>query len=525
MKRLLAMFMVVGSFISGWVRAAPGIIWENEVRLTNDPDTSAIAGSNGWAIGADSFNCVHVVWSDNRTGKFEIFYKRSLDRGVTWELDTQLTNTGISAIAPSIAVSSSGSLHLVWSDYRSGVSQLYYIRSTDGGSTFEVERILDSNSIGIGPAVGYGANGIVNVVYKRYVSGSWQIFNIYSLDNGVTFSLPQQLTFVSSSKENPVCTIDNGGYVYVVWQDTRDNIVGDRREVYFNRSLNNGVNWESDVRLTYDPDNGSCDQTIAVDGSGKVHVVWHDDRPGSYGFPGCWEIYYKQSPDRGVTWLPDTQLTSRSNPDSNTNTIETDLPSMAVDRNGLIHIVWQDRRDVGYNRVFYKIGNGATWEKDENLCPTFSSASSICISSWYDTSYVHVVWTDGRYFPNYEIYYRRGKIVNVGVEDLNPLPSIYELFQIYPNPFTTVTSVKWSGVSKGQKISAQIYDLGGRLVKTLVTNYSLLTTAVVWDGKDNKGKSVPSGIYFVKLSRRLSGSASGGKAGDFSQTKKLLLLR
>ncbi|MBI4722086.1 MAG: T9SS type A sorting domain-containing protein [Candidatus Stahlbacteria bacterium] len=96
----------------------------------------------------------------------------------------------------------------------------------------------------------------------------------------------------------------------------------------------------------------------------------------------------------------------------------------------------------------------------------------------------------------------------------------------YPNPFLCSTVISYQ-IPQRSIASLKIYDLTGRLVKTfsLTPNSQSPITKIVWDGKNEAGESMSSGLYFVKLSRRLSGSASGGKAGEFSQTKKLLLLR
>ena len=109
------------------------------------------------------------------------------------------------------------------------------------------------------------------------------------------------------------------------------------------------------------------------------------------------------------------------------------------------------------------------------------------------------------------------------------------IFRCSPNPFSTTThisltlpSIGHSAKGIGQKTSAQcqvpsdredialhIYDISGRLVKSfsLTTNHSALTTAVSWDGRDNAGRRVKSGVYFVSL-----------KAGEKVLTKKLILL-
>ena len=103
----------------------------------------------------------------------------------------------------------------------------------------------------------------------------------------------------------------------------------------------------------------------------------------------------------------------------------------------------------------------------------------------------------------------------------------FYLSKNYPNPFSTKTVIEFTVyglqfTDKNREPSTvncqlQIYDLAGRLVKSFPITQSLNNpiTKVVWDGKNDLGERVGSGLYFYKL-----------KVGDkFSQTKKLLLLR
>jgi hypothetical protein len=99
-------------------------------------------------------------------------------------------------------------------------------------------------------------------------------------------------------------------------------------------------------------------------------------------------------------------------------------------------------------------------------------------------------------------------------EEENLRPHSFELFQNYPNPFNPTTSIKFSLLKSGHVI-LDIYNILGRRVLTLVNEelpagYKLVT----WDGKDNSGNEVASGVYFYKL-----------KAGDFSETKKMILMK
>jgi len=82
--------------------------------------------------------------------------------------------------------------------------------------------------------------------------------------------------------------------------------------------------------------------------------------------------------------------------------------------------------------------------------------------------------------------------------------------QIHPNPFSTKTVIEFesSGVKKfnsqvtnSQTSQLKIYDVSGRLVRSfpLLSSPSSLFSSVTWDGKDEKGRNVKSGIYFLKL--------------------------
>jgi hypothetical protein len=77
-----------------------------------------------------------------------------------------------------------------------------------------------------------------------------------------------------------------------------------------------------------------------------------------------------------------------------------------------------------------------------------------------------------------------------------------------PNPFNPATSVAYT-LKKGGVVSVRIYSLDGRLVKTLMDGAAEAGThEVLWDGRDNGGSPVRSGMYFVK-------TTSGGESAIF----------
>lgn len=97
-------------------------------------------------------------------------------------------------------------------------------------------------------------------------------------------------------------------------------------------------------------------------------------------------------------------------------------------------------------------------------------------------------------------------------EDLQPLN--YRLEQNYPNPFNPVTQIEYT-LPRRSYVQISIYNILGRNVRTLVNREkSAGIHSVTWDGIDEVGNTVSSGVYFYKLI-----------AGDFVSSKKMLLLK
>jgi hypothetical protein len=100
-----------------------------------------------------------------------------------------------------------------------------------------------------------------------------------------------------------------------------------------------------------------------------------------------------------------------------------------------------------------------------------------------------------------------------GVDDNAALP-VNRLYQNSPNPFNPRTTISYSLAVAGPAKLA-IYDVNGRLVRTLADGLQAAGPhTLVWDGTDDLGHRVASGIYWSQLS-----------AGDYSSNKKMVVLR
>jgi len=106
-------------------------------------------------------------------------------------------------------------------------------------------------------------------------------------------------------------------------------------------------------------------------------------------------------------------------------------------------------------------------------------------------------------------------------DDFSQVPVGFTLEQNYPNPFNPSTIITYQ-LPASREVNLKVYNLIGQEMKTLVEgNKAVGKHQVIWDGRDNHGHLVSSGIYLY----RLWISTPSGQAGVFVEAKKMTLIR
>ena len=136
--------------------------------------------------------------------------------------------------------------------------------------------------------------------------------------------------------------------------------------------------------------------------------------------------------------------------------------------------------------------------------------------------------SDGRYFyldegvqPGLTYFYKLRDIDRNGLSNEHgpvsitiALPEALALAQNYPNPFNPTTTISFE-LPKAQSVELRIYNLSGQVVRTLANGtHSAGVHQVVWDGRDDQGRPVTSGLYYYML-----------QAADKVITRKLLFAK
>ena len=126
----------------------------------------------------------------------------------------------------------------------------------------------------------------------------------------------------------------------------------------------------------------------------------------------------------------------------------------------------------------------------------------------------HFIFNDGSYYLQGAIIngITMGTIVGVEKED-NTIPNNFSL-RAYPNPFNPSTSIRFE-IPEFSVVSIKVFNVLGKEIKLLLEeNLPAGEHNFQWNGKDNEGNTLPSGIYFIQM-----------KANEYQQTIKSVLLK
>ncbi len=140
-------------------------------------------------------------------------------------------------------------------------------------------------------------------------------------------------------------------------------------------------------------------------------------------------------------------------------------------------------------------------------------------------SYIRVRDSDFAYSNGFDLDYARQMVGDVlalllgfqanSIPDhAGTVPARTKLVGNFPNPFNPKTTISFA-LSGEEHVRLSVYDLSGRVVKTLIDGpMSASVHDVVWDGKNDNGDRIASGVYFYKL-----------VAGGYSATEKMVMIK
>jgi hypothetical protein len=161
---------------------------------------------------------------------------------------------------------------------------------------------------------------------------------------------------------------------------------------------------------------------------------------------------------------------------------------------------------ANYAFLNYRASNGSYGEYGEIPLNAWG-VGELTVNGWDNMQYVGLVVVNTDDSVDNMMYDYDGELVETGVGEEQ---SVFALKAASPNPFAETTSINYSVPTGGGFVDIVVYDVNGREVRQLVRRHMEGGDGVaVWDGLDNSGEHVASGVYFAKLN--VDGLTASGK--------------
>jgi hypothetical protein len=451
-----------------------------------------------------------------------------------------------------------------------------FLMTKEKGEEWSKPEIIGNPSLGIYYAkyVGYDpSTGLIHLFYDcahslhcgdtlYYTNSSMSNWEIVKTDSGADRVHVGAMEF------------DTLGNIHLIWNVNFDSLTQHWYKVmYANNSTGEWIEQQATPPIFIEPYEGGGTSYLAVQKNGRAHIVYHGDAPDFqyyyatndslksqdwhpdtiprpsrpiYNYAGgplkvdCNDIihlltwgciqegycigdelhrtfyYYKQSQD--TIWQgADLILDSLFYP-----------AELYIDRESIPYLLEWDPSTYCW---FFTDRRQGFWQEPYHVFDTTSMCNDL--SSIYVTQPFFVLDSEGHGHAVFsgclfqfmaqddslEIYYYGSPFTSVEETTSGEQGILsFKLFQNYPNPFNSVTSIRYTVNSRQSQpipTTLKIYNILGKEVRELVNKkQSPGNYTITWDGRNNQGKEVSSGIYFYVLS-----------AGESKEERKMLFIK
>jgi len=479
-------------------------------------DDTGTANQYDPSIAIDGLDNFIVTWADYRNGNWDIYAQRYNSSSAPIGSNFKVNDDAGSASQryPAIALDGSGNFVITWMDYRNGDADIYAQRYNSAGTPIVLNFKVNDDAgttYQNNPAIAMDGSGNFVITWMDDRNGYLDIYAQRYHYSGTPLNSNFKVNDDAGTAWQwfpPAIAMNVYGNFVITWADYRNG----NYDIYAQRYNSSGTRLGSNFQINEAGTAWQLFPAIALDGTGNFVITWQDERNGNY------DIYVQRYNSSG------TPLGSNFKVNDDTGTTNQYYPDIAMDGSGSFVITWYDYRNGNPDIYAQRYNSTGVALGSNYLVPNSQYASfnqkspAVCANS----SNIYFTWQDDRR-GNWDIY---AKVVDwtwteVGEEQEVGLPNSFELSQNFPNPFNPATTISFT-VYGSQFIvhspihtTLTIYNLLGQKVRTLVDKERLPGNyKVIWDGRDNSGEEVASGIYFYQL-----------KTKDYTETKKMVLLR
>ena len=400
-----------------------------------------------------------------------------------------------------------GIIHLI---YDCG-SKVYYTNSQRANWQKDILDSLPPNDHGYAwGGMVIDSFGNVHIAWSReYGFASLNYFKVYYLTNATgewtKQAISPDICTYFSGAGGPLLTVEKNRVAHILYYSP----------VYINQAWNDTLAGTTWITQFIPPPPVAHDwymtTSFTIDKNDQIHMTIHTYL---YEPLGIHEFYYHRGVD-DTAW---------AEPEEITNTGVTEQLFMGQQEK--VHVVWSRiSGNINYRDMYYAHKEEGEWVSYQIL-DHFEYYASDPLHFVIDSEgRGHAIFS-GYYYPHgldpdsSEIYYMVGSPTAVPEAKEEEQRVNLILFQNYPNPFNPVTTICYYIPDIGPKpakVEIIIYNLLGAKIRTLVSEYKYPGEyRVVWDGKDDAGNELASGIYFYRM--LIWGS-------EFTKAKRMVLIK
>lgn len=420
------------------------------------------------------------------------------------------------------------------------VTGMYANYSNDMGSTWSSNYQIasgdqDKGSPGTDDVSTSSYYGRTYLVWTRF-SSPFPIVISYTTNGGLNWTSPIQInnSITGHISLGPSISIGINGQVYVAWSATMQTSPFTEDFLGFAVSSNGGDNWAVQENA-YDCNGIKSSQfmpwnirvnsypSIDVDKSGGarngwIYIVTTEKNLSPAGSDP--DIIFHRSTNNGTNWSPGIRV----NQDALNNGKVQYFPSIRVDENGGVNIVYYDNRNAQADSmgvyISRSIDGGNTWydfkvndhwfKPKPTILGGGNAGDNIGITS--GNGKLWPVWMDDYNSSVYQVWTASIDINSIGIKKISEeIPEKFSLMQNYPNPFNPKTVINYQlPINKFENVRLIIYNSTGQEITILVDQMQKAGTYEV----EFEGTNYPSGVYYYKLT-----------GGEFSETRKMILIK
>jgi Secretion system C-terminal sorting domain len=375
--------------------------------------------------------------------------------------------------------------------------------------------------------------GNTYLAWTRF-SPPFPIVFAYTSNGGANWSSVVQINnaYNSNRSYGPAMGISPTGTIYAVWASSIPASPFTEDRIGFAKSSNGGLNWSvtegaidcngiRTTQLTPWTIRANSFPVIDVDKTGGSRNGWIYVVVTNKNFAPAGndpDLVFHRSTDQGSTWSTGVRV----NQDPINNGRNQFFPSIRVDENGGINIIYFDSRSSADSVDVYlsrSIDGGSTWSDFRVTSQRFRpQAVSGAGGAGNMGDNIGLTSGNGKLYPVwmsnqsgiFQAWTATIDYLTIGIQQIgSEIPNEYYLNQNYPNPFNPITKIEFSIPSAGNT-RLDVYDITGKLIRNLVEQE--LSAGNYSTGFD--ASELPSGIYIYRI-----------ESGNYTESRKMILVK